>query len=224
MDSYVYDDDGLRPSANLRRRRERTSWPSVFSFLSLLTSTAVLGILAGALMGVQPFDKLLASRVGQQKPTNLVVLKSDAQAVPPTAQTSDALPKEESAVVSALATKFNDKSATIARINALYAFNSLLAQKAKSGGVYPVSGGRYVPAKAALRLLDSKEFVANVPADALEGLKYYSDGKSFKVIALGTGDCAVVRALRPNLVDPSRSAGAVDCIAYGFWTPNGAEY
>ena len=51
---------------------------------------------------------------------------------------------------------------------------------------------------------------------------YRSDGKDYKLIAQRTGDCSVVRAKDPGLIDPKRDYGPGDCIAYGYWT-NGAE-
>ena len=51
---------------------------------------------------------------------------------------------------------------------------------------------------------------------------YRSDGTDYKVIAQRTGDCSVVRATDPDLIDPKRDYGPGDCIAYGYWT-SGAE-
>lgn len=54
------------------------------------------------------------------------------------------------------------------------------------------------------------------------GIVYRSDGTDFKLIAQRTGDCSVIKATNPELIDPKRQYGPGDCIAYGYWT-NGAE-
>jgi hypothetical protein len=51
---------------------------------------------------------------------------------------------------------------------------------------------------------------------------YWSEtGRDYKLIAIGTGDCAIARELRPEMADPTRSWGPFDCNAYGYWTAGG---
>lgn len=54
------------------------------------------------------------------------------------------------------------------------------------------------------------------------GIVYRSNGTDFKLIAQRTGDCSVIKATKPELIDPKREYGPGDCIAYGYWT-DGAE-
>ena len=113
---------------------------------------------------------------------------------------------------------------SIARINALIALGTILKNYAARTSTYPSSQMKLVPAAGALAILKDAEFEKNVPASIINEMQYVSDGRSYKVIVLGSGDCAVVRALRPSMVDPKRSAGDLDCIAYGTWTPAGREF
>lgn len=112
----------------------------------------------------------------------------------------------------------------IARINALVALGAILQNYAVKTKTYPSSQMKLVPAAGALAILKDGEFEKNVPISIINEMQYVSDGRSYKVIVLGSGDCAVVRALRPSMVDPKRSAGDLDCIAYGTWTPAGREF
>ncbi|KQZ15244.1 hypothetical protein ASD27_15160 [Mesorhizobium sp. Root1471] len=112
----------------------------------------------------------------------------------------------------------------IARINALIALGNILRDYAARTKTYPSSQMKLVPAANALAILKNGEFEKNVPTSIINEMQYVSDGRSYKVIVLGSGDCAVVRALRPSMVDPKRSAGDLDCIAYGTWTPAGREF
>jgi hypothetical protein len=50
---------------------------------------------------------------------------------------------------------------------------------------------------------------------------YWSDGRDFKLIAQGSGDCSTAVEAGGVRRDPKRS-DAAGCSAYGFWTP-GAE-
>lgn len=112
----------------------------------------------------------------------------------------------------------------IARINALIALGNILRDYAARTRTYPNSQMKLVPAAGALAILKNEEFEKNVPTSIVNEMQYVSDGRSYKVIVLGSGDCAVVRALRPAMVDPKRSSGELDCIAYGSWTPAGREF
>ncbi|MER8825911.1 hypothetical protein NKH73_03105 [Mesorhizobium sp. M0938] len=112
----------------------------------------------------------------------------------------------------------------IARINALIALGAILRDYAAKTKTYPSSQMKLVPAAGALAVLKDAEFERNVPTSIINEMQYVSDGRSYKVIVLGSGDCAVVHALRPAMIDPKRSAGDLDCIAYGIWTPAGREF
>jgi hypothetical protein len=112
----------------------------------------------------------------------------------------------------------------ISRINALIALGAILRDYAAKTKTYPSSQMKLVSAAAALAVLKDAEFERNVPTNIINEMQYVSDGRSYKVIVLGSGDCAVVRALRPAMIDPKRSAGDLDCIAYGIWTPAGRDF
>lgn len=113
---------------------------------------------------------------------------------------------------------------SIDRINALIALNAILGSYAAKNRFYPDSKMEFVSAAKALAILNDPEFAKNVPASIIDEIQYVSDGKSYKLIIVGSGDCAVVRSLRPAMVDPKRSAGDLDCIAYGVWTPQGRDF
>jgi len=112
----------------------------------------------------------------------------------------------------------------ISRINALIALGAILRDYAAKTKTYPSSQMKLVSATAALGVLKDAEFERNVPTNIINEMQYVSDGRSYKVIVLESGDCAVVRALRPAMIDPKRSAGDLDCIAYGIWTPAGRDF
>jgi hypothetical protein len=48
---------------------------------------------------------------------------------------------------------------------------------------------------------------------------FNSDGKDYKLIVHNPEDCAAVKVIRPELVDPVR-----DCRAYGFWTKGARDW
>jgi hypothetical protein len=115
-------------------------------------------------------------------------------------------------------------AATVQRMNSLFAFNAILAEYGRKTGAYPNSQDRLVSARKAMDIVQDAEFFRNVPAGLIDQMQYVSNGKSYKVIIVGAGDCAVVRVLRPAMVDPKRSSGPLDCVAYGYWSPLGAGY
>jgi soluble lytic murein transglycosylase-like protein len=81
--------------------------------------------------------------------------------------------------------------------------------------VYPISATMQ-PVSVAL----GKQFKDAAPGKLSGNYSYWSDtGKDYKLIVSFTGDCFVARERRPEMVDPSRSWGVTDCIAYGYWTP-----
>jgi hypothetical protein len=81
--------------------------------------------------------------------------------------------------------------------------------------VYPVSATMQ-PVSVAL----SKQFKDAAPGKLSGNYTYWSEtGKDYKLIVTFTGDCFIARERRPEMVDPSRSWGPADCIAYGYWTP-----
>ena len=55
--------------------------------------------------------------------------------------------------------------------------------------------------------------------DANTQYLYRSDGRDYKLLAHGGGDCDMARKNNPGLVDPAR-----DCWAYGYWTPGAAAW
>lgn len=102
-----------------------------------------------------------------------------------------------------------------ANIKALVQMRAYLSGQLSSTGSYPIS-----PSMQLVSAGLGKQF-----GDAGVGLfggvyLYWSDnGKEYKLLANGTADCFVARRLAPDMVDPARSWGPVDCLAYGFWTP-----
>jgi hypothetical protein len=189
---------------------------------SVALSIGAISFLAGPGAAALPYNPLgELRRLAAQQPFSVAVKSGRVNQA---AAAMGTVSPQEQGALDAFGAALREQGPTVRRINALIAFNSLLAQKAKSDGVYPNSGGKLVPAASALSLLDSAEFEKNVPRETLDKMRYISDGKSYKLVAIGTGDCAIVRVLRPAMIDPERSAGSLDCIAYGFWTPKGESY
>ena len=69
------------------------------------------------------------------------------------------------------------------------------------------------------------EFLPQLPRDPARSndpnkqYLYYSDGTDYKLLAHGSGDCALARKDHPEMVDPARN-----CWAYGYWTPAAAAW
>lgn len=200
----------------------RLLWFSLCCAASVALSIGAVSFLAGPRAAALPYNPLSElRRLASTQPFSVAVKSGRVNQAPAAER---AVSPQERGALDALGAALRERGPTVRRINALIAFNSLLAQKAKTAGVYPNSGEKLVPAASALPLLDSTEFEKNVPREILDKIRYISDGKSYKLVAVATGDCAVVRVLRPAMIDPERSAGSLDCLAYGFWTPKGAGY
>ena len=113
---------------------------------------------------------------------------------------------------------------SILRINALTAVAQALDRFAAVGGGYPNSDGKMVAIANVQDVFRRRGIEVSVPELAAGQMRYISDGGSYKLIISAAGDCAVVRALRPAMVDPRRAFGKLDCLAYGFWTPAGRDF
>jgi hypothetical protein len=59
--------------------------------------------------------------------------------------------------------------------------------------------------------------LARLPGQT-DKLLYRGSASDYKVILHYSGDCFIVGVRAPNLIDPIRAAGKVDCFAFGFWT------
>lgn len=93
-----------------------------------------------------------------------------------------------------------------------------------STGAFPATAGfeRMSEAKAAW-----PEEIARLLAESPERaakLLYRGTSSNFKVVYYLTGDCFVASVAAPELVDPWRKFGPVDCIHYGLWTPDAATW
>lgn len=100
-----------------------------------------------------------------------------------------------------------------------------LNKYAETASAYPSTDGKFAQVQELIKHLESKGFTEIVSSDApIEKISYISDGKSFKLIAAGTGDCHLARRNFPNMIDPKRSFGEVDCYAYGAWTPSAKDW
>ena len=120
----------------------------------------------------------------------------------------------------------------VVNLEALAAYRDHAEQFKIDHGSYPATKRSFRSALGAFE--DAAEAVAedgaevnlNLPEGTMMRqpgrIVYRSDGTDYKVIAQRTGDCSVVRATDPDLIDPKRDYGPGDCIAYGYWT-SGAE-
>ena len=89
---------------------------------------------------------------------------------------------------------------------------------------YPATGGSFVTAPRLLKTMQTQGTkLPKLDLKAAQALRYKSDGKSFKLAYLATGDCYQVMKVAPDRVDPKRSFGG-DCYSYGRWTPGGADF
>jgi len=105
-------------------------------------------------------------------------------------------------------------------ISEIEKFKKGLERYKKDHGEYPKSPTLTAAHKVLLPL--SKGYVqkfGNIwPRSARGVFLYRSDGKNYKIMFYRFGDCFLVRRLRPDLIDPYRFSGPVDCSAYGVWT------
>ena len=117
-------------------------------------------------------------------------------------------------------------------MTALAAYRDHVEQLKSDTGTYPVTKKSFRSALGVFEDVakesanDGEELNLDLPEGA-EMTKpgrivYRSDGEDYKLIAQRTGDCSVVRDQQPELIDPKRTYGPGDCIAYGYWT-GGAE-
>lgn len=89
---------------------------------------------------------------------------------------------------------------------------------------YPATGGKFVAAPRLLKTLKTQgTALPNLDLKVAQALRYKSDGKSFKLAYLATGDCYKVMKVAPERVDPKRRFGG-DCYSYGRWTPGGKDF
>lgn len=160
-------------------------------------------------------------------PTPVTTAQSKTVSLPqPVAATGkgEQLAPELAQKLKPLIAALNNPKPTIQRINTLMGVAQRLTDYSKAKGLYPDSGGKLVELAKALPILKAAGIDVALEASSIANLKYISDSKSYKLIAVGTGDCAIARTLKPDMVDPKRSAGPLDCLAYGIWTPQGVDF
>lgn len=95
---------------------------------------------------------------------------------------------------------------------------------ASANKVYPVAEN-LVAAGSVFQVIRSRGITLDIPdADAIKHMRYQSDGRSYKFLFIGSGECHKARLYWPESVDMRRAFGKVDCVAYGVWTPNAAQW
>lgn len=99
-----------------------------------------------------------------------------------------------------------------------------LAAYVQVSKVHPLAE-EFTAAKSVFQAIRSRGITLNLPADlSFETLRYRSDGRSYKLVFVGSGDCHRARVYWPEAIDTKRAFGPVDCLAYGVWTPNAAHW
>lgn len=95
-----------------------------------------------------------------------------------------------------------------------------LARYLEVAGSYPSATDAFLDARTTFGEMATRDVAFPVPRAVLDDtIRYVSNGRSYKFILYGTGDCYLAGRLAPETVDPARSFGDVDCYAYGAWTP-----
>ena len=117
-------------------------------------------------------------------------------------------------------------------VAALIAYRDYAEQFKRETGSFPLTKRNFRSAVGAFEdaaeeiLADGERANLGLPEGAemnsLGAIVYRSDGNDYKLIAQRTGDCSIVRKSNPGLIDPKRTYGPGDCVAYGYWT-EGAE-
>ena len=95
----------------------------------------------------------------------------------------------------------------------LQSIKSQLEQRKQDTGSYPKAAAFVEPDT----ILQGKFPPATLGGASGRFLYISPEGTDYKLIAIGTGDCFFAKTARPELVDPARSYGLVDCYGYGFW-------
>lgn len=113
-----------------------------------------------------------------------------------------------------------------------YAANLAYLQRVRSAiearrsqtGSFPQTPATFLPLATVAAAVPALLGLISHPFEEGATVLYRSDGRDYKLVAYRSGDCFMARILDPPLVDPVRSAGSVDCIYHGYWTPGGAEW
>ena len=102
------------------------------------------------------------------------------------------------------------------RLRTLTGIKSYLEAYRTTNGSYPISPNppRYS--------YDIGEFLPDgIERNPDDKIAYRSDGKGFKLLAVGIeSDCPVVAANWPDMIDKVRLKSPLKCGAYGYWTPD----
>jgi hypothetical protein len=104
----------------------------------------------------------------------------------------------------------------------LKAMEAAVARHRQGGGRMPISENfevfstvfKDIPAIASIAKPDNVTHVR---------LYFKTKGLDYKMTFNRSGDCFIARIKNPELVDPVRVTGPVDCQDYGVWTPGGKE-
>lgn len=98
-------------------------------------------------------------------------------------------------------------------------YSDALARYLEIAGSYPSASDTFLDAGTTFSEMAASDVAFPVPRAVLgDTIRYVSNGRSYKFILYGTGDCYVAARFAPETVDPARSFGDVDCYAYGAWT------
>ncbi|EFL89469.1 hypothetical protein [Ahrensia sp. R2A130] len=118
----------------------------------------------------------------------------------------------------------NERAVLQKRFATIATIQNTLKTHAERVKRYPATGGNFVAAPRLLKTLQTQgTALPELDLKVAQDLRYKSDGKSFKLTYLATGDCHQVMKVAPDRVDPKRRFGG-DCYSYGRWTPGGKNF
>lgn len=116
------------------------------------------------------------------------------------------------------------QAASQAHVEMVRTFRTAVEEHRRTAGGYPTTGDAWTTFAAAAEPIPALKALLDRATGPKDRLLYRGSSTDFKLIMHNTGDCFVVRLDKPALVDPVRSAGEVDCYAYGFWTSGAAVW
>ncbi len=116
------------------------------------------------------------------------------------------------------------RAASEANVALVRSLRAALDEHRRSAGGYPATGDTWTSFAATAEAVPALKALLAQASGPKERLLYRGSASDFKLIVHQTGDCFIIKLDQPDLVDPVRSAGQVDCYAYGFWTSGAAAW
>lgn len=116
------------------------------------------------------------------------------------------------------------RAASEASVAMVRSLRAALEEHRRSAGGYPATADTWTLFTATAEAVPALKAMLAQVSGPKERLLYRGSASDFKLIVHQTGDCFIVKLDQPDLVDPVRSTGDVDCYAYGLWTSGAAAW